>query len=420
MLLSRRYIVGLGLLVIVNVIWSVASLIVADAEESGADPFFITFFCNALFALYLPLSEKNAEAGSAMYISPLWMLANASYNVSLGLTSITSSTILSTTSSLWALFFGLRWNVEGKRSRGLTQKKILGATLSIAGSTFAALGDSTGGGPKESILGDIMALLSAFAYGLYGSALRATNQYEKFPFRFFGMVGVWNFIFFLGPMIAYFTVVLVKKSDWRLVLAQKTGFHDGNGRDFGLITAKGLFDNVLSDFLWAQAVIRTTPTVATVGMSLTVPLAFLIDAFITKDLPTDSRSLGLQLAGAILVLLGFLLTAFSSADDDDDDKPAPLETGPDTIVISPADKRRLKKKHPENLEPFNVGLFSAGASSADGLLDDDDDDDDDLSSPSEETSTMDSHSEETPSPFLANKGPREMAAAQKNPLHSSS
>ena len=29
--------------------------------------------------------------------------------------------------------------------------------------------------------------------------------------------------------------------------------------------AKGLFDNVLSDYLWARAVLLTSPTVASVG-----------------------------------------------------------------------------------------------------------------------------------------------------------
>lgn len=34
---------------------------------------------------------------------------------------------------------------------------------------------------------------------------------------------------------------------------------------FGLIVVKGLFDNVLSDMLWARSIMLTSPTVATVG-----------------------------------------------------------------------------------------------------------------------------------------------------------
>ena len=39
-------------------------------------------------------------------------------------------------------------------------------------------------------------------------------------------------------------------------------------------------NNVLSDYLWARAVVLTTPTVATVGLSLTIPLAFISDLFV--------------------------------------------------------------------------------------------------------------------------------------------
>ena len=33
---------------------------------------------------------------------------------------------------------------------------------------------------------------------------------------------------------------------------------------------KGLFDNVLSDYFWARAVVLTSATVATVGLGLTI------------------------------------------------------------------------------------------------------------------------------------------------------
>ena len=43
-------------------------------------------------------------------------------------------------------------------------------------------------------------------------------------------------------------------------------------------------NNVLSDYLWARAVVLTTPTVATVGLSLTIPLAFVSDLFVKVKL----------------------------------------------------------------------------------------------------------------------------------------
>ncbi|KAL3927141.1 MAG: hypothetical protein SGPRY_002963, partial [Prymnesium sp.] len=51
----------------------------------------------------------------------------------------------------------------------------------------------------------------------------------------------------------------------------------------GLLLSKGLFDNVLSEYLWAHAVLLTSPSVATVGLSLTVPLAMLSDAILPSE-----------------------------------------------------------------------------------------------------------------------------------------
>jgi len=323
LLRRRRYAVGLAMIVVVAVIWSLASLVVADAEDQGVDPYWITFVCNSLFVLLLPLSSgNNNNTRSARYLSPLWMIANGAYNVSLSLTSITSSTILSTTSSLWALFFAVRWNVE---PRAAVKTRVLGALLCIAGSALAAFSDSST--KNESFFGDIVALFSAALYGAYGAGLRLSDDSEKAPFRFFGMLGLWNFAYFAVPLAVYLAVAC--RNDLA-ILAKKTGFsqsHSENGgQTFGLIVAKGLFDNVLSDFLWAQAVIRTTPTVATVGLSLTIPLAFLTDAFVTRDLSTNPRSLALQITGAALVVAGFVCTVLASS-------PPPEEYGRDDDLV---------------------------------------------------------------------------------------
>lgn len=84
---------------------------------------------------------------------------------------------------------------------------------------------------------------------------------------FFGLLGSFNFCIFGGLVIAFhFTGV-----------EPLTAL---SGRAFGLIVVKGLVDNVISDYLWARAVLLTSPTVSTVGLSLTVPLAMLSDLLI--------------------------------------------------------------------------------------------------------------------------------------------
>ena len=68
----------------------------------------------------------------------------------------------------------------------------------------------------------------------------------------------------------------------------------------GFICVDGITDNVFSDYLWARAVVLTSPTVATMGMSITIPLAMISDALLGKGIPTIA-----SIFGAILVILGF-------------------------------------------------------------------------------------------------------------------
>lgn len=62
----------------------------------------------------------------------------------------------------------------------------------------------------------------------------------------------------------------------------------------------GLLDNVLSDYLWAKAVLLTTATVATAGLSIQVPLAAIVDS-VTGHTPHFADYLG-----AVAVMIGFV------------------------------------------------------------------------------------------------------------------
>lgn len=89
-----------------------------------------------------------------------------------------------------------------------------------------------------------------------------------------------------------------------------------------------MLDQVLSDYIWARAVILTSPTVATVrhlynqflpsdpkssclvkvGMSITIPLAIFSDLMFNAILPTMSG-----LLGSLMVVMGFIwVTTVSS------------------------------------------------------------------------------------------------------------
>ena len=61
----------------------------------------------------------------------------------------------------------------------------------------------------------------------------------------------------------------------------------------------GLLDNVLSDYLWAKAILLTTTTVATAGLTIQVPIAALVDTL------TGHAPHLLNYIGAAAVLVGF-------------------------------------------------------------------------------------------------------------------
>ena len=61
----------------------------------------------------------------------------------------------------------------------------------------------------------------------------------------------------------------------------------------------GLLDNVLSDYLWVKAVLLTTTTVATAGLTIQVPLAAVVDSLM-GNAPNLTDYLG-----AAVVMVGF-------------------------------------------------------------------------------------------------------------------
>lgn len=73
----------------------------------------------------------------------------------------------------------------------------------------------------------------------------------------------------------------------------------------GLAVVNGLLDYVLADYTMARAVLLLSPTVATLGASIQVPLATAADLVLGQPHWIDSRkAIGLTAAGTFLVLGG--------------------------------------------------------------------------------------------------------------------
>ncbi|KDP26397.1 hypothetical protein JCGZ_17555 [Jatropha curcas] len=381
-----RWILGLVYIVAVATIWIAASFVVQSVVDSGVSPFLITYICNSLFVVYIPLVEigryledtygglffwrnkkssplqelgeseqlilleesdlgaqadgldsftivdeggnsphgdgVDSEVESMSYgvertlpveasegvdakrrwtrtrvakvsllICPFWFFAQLTFNLSLKYTTVTSNTILSTASSLFTFLVSLAFLGET-----FTWVKLLSVLLCMAGTIIVSLGDSKTGLSaiaSNPLLGDFLALISAGFYAVYITLIRMKlpddddgKDGHASMAQFLGYLGLFNLFIFLP-------VALV------LNFTKLEPFNILTWKQFGLIVGKGLLDNVLSDYLWAKAVLLTTTTVATAGLTIQVPLAAIVDS-LTGNAPGIMDYLG-----AIAVMIGF-------------------------------------------------------------------------------------------------------------------
>jgi solute carrier family 35, member F5 len=278
--------------------------------------------------LVLPWTNRD-HLVAAMKIAPIWFISNWAYNSSLLYTSITSSTVLSSTGSLFTFFFAACIY----RSESYTHLKFAGVILGVAGSIMTGLHDASideenepsslhtdttdanngrslfqvltsrvlttsNSDDVETLLwGDGLGLLSAIGYGSYAAMVGVLCPQDESLMSmqlFLGYVGLCNALV-LSPVAIYQVLFSDPASSSASSLTWVV---------FGLLVVKGLLDNVLSDYLWARAVILTSATVATVGLGLTIPLAFVSDVFWMGKANVMNPS---SVAGALSVLCGFVL-----------------------------------------------------------------------------------------------------------------
>ena len=112
---------------------------------------------------------------------------------------------------------------------------------------------------------------------------------------FFGFVGAFA-ITLLWPMLPILSAANVEPFEW----PDKTLWL--------WLALNGVLGTVLSDLLWLHAVLLTSPTVATVGLSLTIPMAMVADAML------HGKSYSIPyVIGALLVVIGFVLVSIADS-----------------------------------------------------------------------------------------------------------
>ncbi|KAJ1928095.1 hypothetical protein IWQ60_002353 [Tieghemiomyces parasiticus] len=219
----------------------------------------------------------------------LWFAANCSSNTALAHTTVSNATILCSTSGLFTLILGVLFRVER-----LTWLRVASVAASIGGVYLVTTGvqaPTDGPDSRNHLVGDILAVASAFFYGCYTILikLKIDNEDRIHMPTFLGFVGLFN-TFLLWPLFFLFHYTGVE-----------TFALPPTAIVWGMIALNALVGSFLSEYLWLLAVLMTSPLVVTLGISLTNPLALLGDIFL-KGLVTTP----IYWVGAALVMLGFL------------------------------------------------------------------------------------------------------------------
>ena len=240
-----------------------------------------------------------AETGMlALEFCMLWFLANYFVAACLQYTTVASSTILTSTSSVFTLVFGAMFKVEK-----FTIRKLLGVTASLAGIILISTIDLSGRNSddehrgdfpekstREMAVGDLLAFLSAIMYGLYAVFMkkRISDETRVDMPVFFGLVGIIN-VLILWP--GFF-------------ILHKTGIETFEMPPSGFVTVIVLCNSIgslVSDMAWAYAVLLTSPIVVTVGLSLTIPCSLIAQIVLNNQTAGPWYWLG-----ACIVVLSFL------------------------------------------------------------------------------------------------------------------
>ncbi|KAL8564097.1 hypothetical protein ACOMHN_034574 [Nucella lapillus] len=203
----------------------------------------------------------------AIIFCMLWFFANYTYQIALEDTEAGIVNVLSSTSGLFTLICAALYpSSHGDR---FTLSKLVAVFVSLGGVVMVSLSDMK---IEDSVpAGALWGLASAMLYAFYLVMVRRRVNHEDhmdIP-MFFGFVGLaCALLLWPGFFILHF-------SHWEQ-------FVWPSRHQWLFIVLNGLIGTVLSEILWLWACFLTSSLVATLALSLTIPLTMIVDVIVRK------------------------------------------------------------------------------------------------------------------------------------------
>jgi solute carrier family 35 protein F5 len=261
---------------------------------------------------------------AALLIAPAMFLADWAFNAALLSTSVASSTVLISIQSIFVYVLAVVLSLEL-----YSNWKVVGILAGIAGTALTAIHDGNNDAdaslpeyaysdvitytynataapeefefPTTNTWGDTLALLAAVCYATYTIQVRLFCPENE---------DLYSMHLLLGYIGLAAMVPMAPLSIWLLVSEQ---IHMDWWTLF-LVLVKGVFDFLITDYLLFKCIILTGPTVASVGLGMSIPFAFLGDVMMGREGVFSLYSL----VGASACTLGFLIVNLAPAVDGDE------------------------------------------------------------------------------------------------------
>ncbi|KAK2644888.1 hypothetical protein Ddye_020083 [Dipteronia dyeriana] len=228
----------------------------------------------------------------------LLYLSSTQYLTSAALfrTSVASSTLLSSTSGLFTLLISALLGQDK-----VNAVKVVSVVVSVAGVAMTTLGKTWAADESQSSISknqayprDLFAILSVITYALFTVLLKkfSGEQGERVDMqKLFGYIGL-------------FTLAALWCLEWPLTaigIETKLTFpHSAKTAD--IILVNSFVGSFLCDYFMALAVVWTSPLVAALGVSLSIPIAMLEDMLIHGQ-----QYSVIYMIGSAQVFLGFVM-----------------------------------------------------------------------------------------------------------------